>query len=249
MASNLLLTLFLAGIPAEKHIKPEQLMMIAAVTQSLTNAKLPINWFDATIVIVLVVGLFRGRKNGMTKEIIPTIQWVIVAVASGLAYPLVAQLLNKSCGLDKLWSAILGYLTIALVVFIIFGLVKKALMPRLTGSNIFGSAEYYAGMLSGMIRYTCIIIFVLALINAKSYSAAEILQKKAYNERWYGGGIYSGDYMPDLNTAQTSIFKESFSGPYIKSYLGVLLIQTGPDTGAGGAAPPPKKQPIIHIGN
>lgn len=223
--------------------------MIAAATQTQSYSldHLPINWFDLAILAVLAVGIIRGRKNGMTKEILPTVQWLIVIIAAGLAYGLVAQVLSNSCGLSKLWAGICGYLTIALVVFIIFSAIKKALLPRLTGSNVFGSAEYYAGMPSGMIRYACMALFALALINARNYSEAEIIQQKIYNERWYGGGIYSGDYLPDLHTMQDSVFKESFTGPYIKNYLGVLLIQTGPDT--GGAPAKAKPQPVIHIGN
>jgi len=221
--------------------------MIAALTQSMSTDKLPINWFDVTILVVLGFGIFRGRKNGMTKEVLPVIQWIIVIVAAGLGYGTVATFYNNTCGLSKLWAGVLGYLSIALAIFMIFSVVKKVLMPRLTGSNIFGSAEYYSGMPSGMIRYGCVLIFALALLNARSYSAAEILQKKIYNERWYGGGIYSGDYVPDLHGLQDSVFKESFTGPYIKNYLGVLLIQTGPDDSTGPAKPKP--QPIIHIGS
>ena len=221
-------------------------MMLAALTQSLSTDKLPVNWFDAALFIVLGFGIFRGRKNGMTKEVVPTVQWLIAIVAAGLAYGVVAQFYASSCGLGKLWAGIFGYLTIALVVFTIFSVIKKIVMPRLTGSNVFGSAEYYAGMPSGMIRYACIAIFALALLNARSYSEAEIIQRQIYNQRWYGGGIYSGDYVPDLHGVQESVFKESFTGPYIKNYLSVLLIQTGPDSGNAARAKP---QPIIHIGN
>jgi uncharacterized membrane protein required for colicin V production len=221
--------------------------MLAALTQSLSPDNLPVNWFDAALVIVLGFGIFRGRKNGMTKEILPTVQWLIVVVAAGLTYSLVAQFYANTCGLSKLLSAICGYLSIAILVFIIFSAIKKVLTPKLTGSNVFGGAEYYAGMPSGMIRYACILFFALALLNARSYSSAEILQQKIYNERWYGGGIYSGDYIPDLHSVQEVVFKKSFTGPYIQNYMGLLLIQTGPDN--GGSAAPAKPQPVIHIGN
>lgn len=221
--------------------------MIAAITDSLSTDRLPVNWFDAALLVLLGFGFFRGRKNGMTKEVLPTVQWLIAIVAAGLAYGPVAQFYANTGSLGKLWAGIFGYLTIALGVFTVFSGIKKVLLPRLTGSNVFGSAEYYAGMPSGMIRYACIAIFALALLNARSYSEAELLQQKLYNERWYGGGIYSGDYRPDLHEVQESVFKQSFTGPYIKNYLGMLLIQTGPDSGQKSAQAKP--QPIIHIGN
>ena len=223
-------------------------MIIAALTQSLSLDNLPVDWFDVTLLCVLGFGIFRGRKNGMTKEILPMVQWLILVVAAGLGYPLLAQFYVSTCGMGKLWGALAGYSSIALAVFFIFSLIKKVVMPRLTGSNIFGSSEYYLGMPSGMIRYACIVIFFLALIHAKFYSPAEVAANKAYQERWYGGGIYSGDYIPDLHTVQEAIFKKSFTGPYIKDYLGMLLIQTGPDSGSDSSQPK-KAQPVIHIGN
>ena len=47
---------------------------------------LPVNWFDAVVVLVLGFGLFRGRKNGMSKEILPLFQWLAVILVSGLFY-------------------------------------------------------------------------------------------------------------------------------------------------------------------
>jgi len=232
--------------------------MIAAVTpstSSLSLDKLPVNWFDATILIVLVFGLFRGRKNGMTKEIVPTIQWVVLVAVAGLGYTFVAQFYSGVCGLGKAWSGSLGYASIAVLVLIFFSFIKKALMPKLEGSDFFGSAEYYLGMPSGMIRYACVVLFFIALINAPYYSPADLAAQKAYRERWYGGGIYSGDYVPDFHSVQDGIFTKSFSGPYIKQYAGILLVETSPDGGKDGgkatetASAPPKPQPVIHIGN
>ena len=223
--------------------------MIAAVTQSLSTDNLPVNWFDAFLLVMLGFGIFRGRRNGMTKEFLPLFLWIGIVVASGLGYPFVAQFYQDTCGLGKAWSPFLAYMSITIVVFFIYSLLKKPLLPRLTGSNIFGSAEYYLGMLSGLIRYACIVLFFMALINAKYYSPAEIAAKKAYNARWYGGGMYSGDYIPDLNSLQDAVYKKSFTGPYIKQYLGILLIETGPDAGGGGGSGPSKQPaPVIHIG-
>jgi uncharacterized membrane protein required for colicin V production len=230
--------------------------MIAAVTQSFSLDNLPVNWFDAALLIILAFGIFRGRKNGMTKEVVPTIEWVVLVAAAGLGYTFVAQFYSGVCGLGKAWSASLGYASIAVLVLIIFSFIKKALMPRLEGSDFFGSAEYYLGMPSGMIRYASVVIFFLALINGPYYSPAELAQQKAYRERWYGGGIYSGDYVPDFHSVQDAVFTKSFSGPYIKQYAGILLVETSPEGGGKDngkatetASAPKQPQPVIHIGN
>lgn len=222
--------------------------MIAALTQSLSLDNLPVNWFDGALLLTIGFGVFRGRKNGLTREIIPTIEWVILITAAGLAYGFLAPFYTDTGGMSRLLGAIFGYLSIALVTFLLFSGIKKAIVPRLAGSNVFGSAEYYLGMASGMIRYACIVIFFLALLNARHYTSAEIAATKAYNMRWYGGGIYSGDYVPDIHNVQQSVFKDSFTGPYIHDYLGMLLIQTTPED-APGRPQAAKPKPIIHIGH
>jgi uncharacterized membrane protein required for colicin V production len=217
--------------------------MIAAITGSLPFDKLPldklpVNWFDAAVLLILAFGLFRGRKNGMTKEILWMMQWLALVIVCGLFYEAAAQPLVNIAAWNKPTSLVAGYMILAFLVWFVFVVIKKIFVPRLTGSNIFGSGEYYLGMFSGMIRFACMLFFALALLNAPVYTQADILARQAYVKRWYGGGIYSGDYLPDLHTVQEKIFKKSFVGPYIKDYLGTLLINTGsPDSQKPAAKP------------
>ncbi len=74
--------------------------MFAISMQSLASNSLSLSWFDAVIVIVLMFGLFRGRKNGMSKEILPLFQWLAIIFVSGLFYSLVAQWLADLAHLD-----------------------------------------------------------------------------------------------------------------------------------------------------
>ncbi len=60
--------------------------MIAAATESLALDKLPFGWFDFVFVALLAFGVFRGRKNGLTKELGPTFRWVSIVLVSGLGY-------------------------------------------------------------------------------------------------------------------------------------------------------------------
>jgi len=218
--------------------------MIAAVSDSLALDKLPFNWFDASVLLILALGMFLGRKNGMTKEVLRLFQWLALVIVCGLFYAVAGQVLINTVAWSKPDSYVAGYLILAFLVWLVFVFLKKALVPRLTGSNIFGSAEYYLGMFSGMIKFACMIYFALALLNAPVYTATEIQAHQAYVQRWYGGGIYSGNYIPDLHTVQESIFKKSLAGPYIKNYLGMLLINTAPP---GSNTPAAKPQGVITI--
>jgi uncharacterized membrane protein required for colicin V production len=221
---------------------------VAAKTSSLSLDRLPVGWFDFALLAVIVVGFFRGRKNGMTKEILPMFQWLVTVLLGGLAYEMVGQLFIDYARLGITAAYIFGYLTLALVVFFAFAYLKKMLMPRLTGSNFFGGMEYYMGTTSGVIRYVCMLFFALSLLHAPFYTPAEIAATKAYNARWYGGGQqgYSGNFFPTIQTVQQSVFSSSFTGPLIANYLGVMLIST---EGVKTQKAPAKAAPVMHIGN
>jgi uncharacterized membrane protein required for colicin V production len=214
--------------------------MLAVTTQSLELDKLPFGWFDAMLVVVLGLGLFRGRKNGMTKEMLPMFQWGAIVLLCGLAYEPVALFIMKTLGMEVTPACILAYLSLAFLVFLLFTVLKKGIMPKLTGSNFFGSAEYYLGMISGMVRFACILLFGLALLNAPYYSLAEIKARQAYVDRWYGA-----NYFPGIQDTQSSVFLSSFTGRFIKDNLDVILINTSNIK----AQLVPEKKPLIRIGN
>jgi uncharacterized membrane protein required for colicin V production len=224
--------------------------MIAVATQSFELDKLPFGWFDIGLVAVLAFGLFRGRKNGMTKEFLPMLQWVATVLVCGLGYEMAGQAILNFSGWSMLTCYLLSYFSLMFLVYLLFYPLKKALLPRLTGSNFFGSGEYYLGMISGLVRYTCILFVALALLNAPYYTSSDIARTKAYNARWYGGGLdgYSGDFFPTLQTVQESVFQKSFTGKYIKDYAEVMLVNTASGPGDKQTAVP-KKQPVIHLGN
>ena len=77
------------------------------------------------VVAVLGFGLFRGRKNGMTKELLPLFQWVVMVLACGLGYEMLAGLIVRSSSRIHYRSYIVGYLALALVVFIVFAILKQ----------------------------------------------------------------------------------------------------------------------------
>lgn len=208
--------------------------MIAAATSN----KLFFNWFDVAILLVLGFGFWRGRKNGISKEILPLFYWLVTVVAAGLGYPFLGDLLIKeginktifgSTGWKETTSAyITSYLIIVVVIRLAYTFVKKHLKKRVEEGELFRASEYYLGMMAGVLRYACIIIFFLAFISAPYYSAKDIEAEKIYNNRWYGGGLqgYSGDFIPSMSEFQILVFKDSLFGPAIKRGINVLLINT-----------------------
>jgi hypothetical protein len=103
-------------------------------------------------------------------------------------------------------------------------------------------------MLSGTVRYACMIIFFLALLNAPVYSLADVHNRQEFNNKWFGGGLqgYSGDFIPSIDEIQTGVFKGSLLGPVIKNNLSMLLINSD---GSAIQQATAQKKPVIHIGN
>lgn len=183
------------------------------------DKNIPLNWFDLVAVIVLLVGLNMGRKHGMSEEIMMTIQWVAIIIAGAFLYRPLGDMLALSSPVSHLFCYVAIYVTVAIFTKLAFGLVKKSLGGKLIGSDVFGGAEYYLGMCAGAIRYTCMLIAALALLNAPYYTAQEVAAMHAYNN-----DVYGGSYWPGLQSVQQEVFKESFVGTLIKKRASILLI-------------------------
>lgn len=190
--------------------------------------KLPINWFDLFLLVWLGLGLFRGRKRGMSAELLTFLEWVAIVFACGILYqPLGKWLWQTSKVFGLMFSYIASYLVVAGGVAIIFVLGKRQFGGKLIGSDAFGKWEYYLGMPAGLLRFACIMIALLAILNARFYSEQEIQAEKNYQMK-----NYDSEFFPTLHTLQAGVFEQSFTGPYLKKYLGFLLIEsTGPGAG------------------
>ena len=211
-------------------------MLAAAVQKTIPWwQNLSFNWFDLTLLAVLAFGFWRGRKRGMSREALPTIMWLAIIIGGGYGYEPLGEILQKTGYIkqtigkafnDRTVSFMLAYLIIAIVALIVYSIPARIFREKVSGSNLFGSGEYYLGIISGIIRYACILMFFLSFLNAPFYSVAEIAADKAYNNRWYGGGLkgYSGDFIPSIAEIQSGVFRKSFSGPIIKDNLGHFLL-------------------------
>lgn len=179
----------------------------------------PVNWFDFVVVIVLFLGVSKGRKNGMSVEMMSMLQWVAIIFAGAFLYRPLGDMLCQSSPVSHLLAYIALYITIAIVVKIIFSGLKKVIGGKLVGSNVFGRAEYYLGMLAGAVRFACILIAALALLNAPLYTQQEIAKKKAAQLDLLGSNFF-----PSTGQMQQQVFKESMLGSATKNYAGFLLI-------------------------
>ena len=89
------------------------------------------------------------------------------------------------------------------------------------GSDVFGAGEYYFGMAAAFVRYMCMVIFAMALLNAKLVSEAEAKATVASQIKLYDKDYFSIFRMEPL---QSEVFGNSFLGRFVKEQLGFLLI-------------------------
>ncbi len=179
----------------------------------------PINWFDFVVVIVLLLGVSRGRKHGMSVEVMVMLQWIAIVIASALAYRPLGDMLAQSSPMSHLFCYITVYIVTAIFVKILFGVIKKSAGGKLVGSSIFGRGEFYLGMCAGAVRYACILIAALALINARLYTPYERDAAKAYQV-----DVYGSNFFPEFSAVQQQIFKESLIGSALKKNAEFLFI-------------------------
>jgi uncharacterized membrane protein required for colicin V production len=183
--------------------------------------KLPINRFDCLLFALLVAGIIRGRKQGMSEELLSLLGWISLVGACAMGYEPLGRFYSQTTSLFSLTTCyVMAYITLALGVLAVFFLIKRGLGGKLLGSDVFGQTEYYLGMGSGFIRFACMLLAGLALLNAKYYSPAEIKRMEKYQNDEYGS-----TYFPTLASVQTSVFDTSLTGPLIKNHLDFLLIK------------------------
>jgi hypothetical protein len=155
----------------------------------------------------------------MSEELMSLVKWLMIVVLGSIVYRPVGQWLANSSPFTLLSSFMFVYAGTALVVLGIFGLCKHQLGGKLIGSDVFGRSEYYLGMGSGLIRFSCILLTGLALLNARYFSIEEVRAMERFQN-----DVYGSNFFPTWHSAQAVVFEKSLTGPWIKNNLGFLLI-------------------------
>ena len=181
--------------------------------------KLPINLFDLLLFAILSAGLVRGRKQGFSVELLSLLKWVTLLLACAVVYGPAGAAVAEVGSFDLLSAYLMAYLGTALAVFLVFSIIERRVGPKLAGSDIFGHAEYYLGMGSGLVRFACMLLVGLALLNARGFSPAELKEMDDFQVNNYGSKVF-----PTLHTLQVEVFDRSLAGSWIKQDLPFLLI-------------------------
>ncbi|MBI5386679.1 MAG: CvpA family protein [Verrucomicrobia bacterium] len=185
----------------------------------MNPAPIPYGALDLLTLVVLFVGVLRGRKRGLSEELLDALQWVTIVVAGGLFYHSVSLTLGQSPLFSRLFYNVASYALIALVVKLFFSFLKRHLGEKIIGADLFGGFEYYLGMMGGMVRFACVSIFLLNFLHAPLYTTEDLAAQAKYQERWF-----SDIRFPTIGTIQQTVFKESVTGWAADKYLALVMI-------------------------
>ena len=186
------------------------------------------NWFDLVVLAMLIVGIVVGRKRGMSLELLTLLQWLVIVFVSAMVAGPFGKMLADLSGISPVVTYITAYLLTAIVIKVLFVVVRRMSGEKLLSGDVFGRAEYYLGMIAGLIRFACIVPFVLALLNAKQVSKEELNAQLKSQQDWAGS-----IYFPPFGVIQQAVFEESLTGRAVKQFLSAQLINVDPS--AAGA--------------
>ncbi|MEI7728374.1 MAG: CvpA family protein [Verrucomicrobiota bacterium] len=177
------------------------------------------NWFDVVVVLVMLAGLWRGYKRGLSEEMLGILPWLAGVMMGGKYYGVMADLLAPATRQRAVYNSILGYLIILILILLGFALIKKVVGQKPVSSELFGRSEHLLGMLSGLTRYLCIVVAVLAILNAIVYSPQEIAAQRVDENAPSGSPA-----LPGFAVVHYQIMQESAIVLFMQQHLSTLLI-------------------------
>lgn len=198
---------------------PHLLAAASLDPKGMNFSSIGVGWFDGVVLLMIFAGLVRGRRRGMSAELLDLILWILIVVVGGLGHSALGRMVASITGLGLMGSYIISYLGIAIFLAFLFTMLKHGVGEKLIGSDVFGNLEYYLGMCSGMVRFFCMVFVLMAVLNARLYTSAELKEQIKYQEKELGSVFF-----PTVGMMQKSVFQDSFVGKFTKDNLSMLLV-------------------------
>ena len=196
--------------------------LLEAYLQWVTQVQL--NWFDFVVAALLVAGVLHGRRKGMTGELFDVFQWLLIVVGGSYAYAPVGTVIREYIQMDPMACSLTAYFLLAFLIKIAITALKHQVGERLIKSDVFGRMEFYLGMMGGALRYACMLLMFMAVLNAKYISPAELARVAKMQKDNFGDITF-----PTLGSVQQDVLKKSLIGQLTKKHLRNQLIYAAGD--------------------
>lgn len=180
---------------------------------------LQISWVDLVLASVLVIGMARGRKRGISEELLDMLKWLFIVLVGAVAYAPLGDLMADLTPFSHYSCYVAVYGFVVLAGLILFSSIKTAVGEKIVASEAFGDGEYYLGIFAGAFRYCLIILVVLSFIGARQYQPHEANSRVQSQMKNFGMVFFT---MPQF---QDEVFKHSFLGRQVDEYLSPFMIR------------------------
>lgn len=183
-----------------------------------------LSWFDLVSVALIVVGIFHGRKTGMSQELFNTMKWLAMLTISALVYLPIGKLILRFVPIAPIYGYVSAYILANILLNILFITMRKKIKDKMSGSDVFGRAEFPLGMVAGAFQYACMLVMFMAVLNAK-YVDEEALQRQAAQQKKSLGE----NFFPSPGNIHKDVLYGSIAGQTVRDFLsGQLMRQVDP---------------------
>ena len=183
-------------------------------------AELNLAWFDGAVLLLLWVGLIRGRTKGVSGQLLELLQWLGTVFLGVLLYRPIGHWLQPHLQVSSVAANVIAFLLIGSLLKLVIARLENGISEKLLSGDYFGRMEYPLGMLAGVLIHAAMLLAVLSLTRARLVTTEEVkfARKKQLAE-------LGSNFFPDLGTVQEEIFEKSMSGKFIHQHLGQHLIE------------------------
>ena len=123
---------------------------------------------DIVILLLIVWGGFRGWKNGLLKEIVSSLGFIVGLVVAYQLYDCCGEWLSpritQNASVGKVVGRFLAFILLWVVSPIVLGMVANMLTHTLKGLKM-GLPNSVSGMLVGVAKYLILMSVILAAMN------------------------------------------------------------------------------------
>lgn len=161
---------------------------------------------DIVILIILILGAFRGFQKGLLLEIVGLFAFVVGIIGGFQLTPLVAGwldgLFTSVPGLVPIISFIIVFVVIVLIINLIGVVLKKTI-----DLTLLGSFDDLAGSLAGVIKWALALSFLLWLL---SFFGFELAEKYTEGSMLYPFVVSLAPWVIDVISYLLPVVKEFF---------------------------------------
>lgn len=122
------------------------------------------NWYDVLVIAALIYGVFAGVRNGFSGEVLLVIGLLMMVALAMSFYANAGVWLKEAFGLTIEMANLLGFVGIAVLVYIATVVVKLVVHRKMKQLRFAAVVENFGGGVAGLLRmFVCMALLTVVL--------------------------------------------------------------------------------------